>query len=80
MANTTPTNFRQRGSQLRGSAHRVRSMSERELEAYLQARDTLRRIRAVASLTSDIRPDALHPTFASQSPPQVCALAWRQVS
>ena len=61
MANTTPTNFRQRGSQLRGSTHGIRSMSERQLEAYLQARDILRRIRAVASLTSDFRRDASHP-------------------
>ena len=61
MANTTPTNFRQRGYQPRGSAHRVRSMTERELEAYLQARDTVRRIRAVASLTSDFRRDDSHP-------------------
>jgi hypothetical protein len=60
MANTAPTNF-QRGSRLRGSTRGVRSMSERQWEAYLQARDTLRRIGAVASLTSDFRRDASHP-------------------
>jgi hypothetical protein len=30
------------------------SMSERELDAYLLARDTLRRVRAVASMSPDI--------------------------
>jgi hypothetical protein len=55
MASSTPLTFRQRRSQRRGSTHGIRSMSERQLEAYLQARDTLRRIRALASFTSDIR-------------------------
>ena len=64
MANTATTTFRQRRSQLYGSTHGIRSMSERELEAYLQARDTLRRIRAVVSLTSDIRRDP-SPTSAA---------------
>jgi hypothetical protein len=29
-------------------------MSERQLDAYFEARDTLRRLRAVASLTPDL--------------------------
>ena len=65
MANAATATFRQRRSQLRNSTHGIRSMSERQLEAYLQARDTLRRIRAVASLVSDTRRDPSHPTSAA---------------
>ncbi len=65
MANTATTTFRQRRSPLCGSTHGIRSMSERQLEAYLQARDTLRRIRAVVSLTSDTRRDPSHPASAA---------------
>jgi hypothetical protein len=53
MANThAPT--RQHRSQPRRSARGLRWMSERQVDAYLQARDTLRRVRAVASFTSDV--------------------------
>jgi hypothetical protein len=52
MANTNAC-IRQRRSQLRGSTRGMPWMSERQFDAYLQARDTLRRLRAVASLTSD---------------------------
>ena len=65
MANTATTPFRQGRHQLRGSTRGIRSMSERQLEAYLQARDTLRRIRAVVSLASDTRRDPSHPTSAA---------------
>ena len=45
MANTTPS-APQRRSYRRTSARGLPSMSERQLDAYLQARDVLRRIRA----------------------------------
>ena len=65
MADTTATTaFRLRRPRLRGSTKGIRSMSERQLEAYFQARDALRRVRAVAALTSDIRRDASPPTSA----------------
>lgn len=53
MANTTPS-APQRRSSRRPSARGLPSMSERQLDAYLQARETLRRVRAVASLTSQV--------------------------
>jgi hypothetical protein len=38
----------------RGSSLGKRWMSERQLDAYFEARDTLRRLRAVASLAPDL--------------------------
>jgi len=37
-------------------------MSERQLDAYLQAREALRRARAVASLTAAVRPPPPKPS------------------
>ena len=41
-----------------GSTRAIRSMTQRQLDAYLQARDTLRRLRAVSALTADVMPRA----------------------
>jgi hypothetical protein len=63
MANThTPS--RQRRAAQHGSNGKL-WMSERQLDAYLQTRDTLRRLRAAASLTSDIRRAPPPPSSAS---------------
>jgi hypothetical protein len=53
MANTTASAPQAR-SHRRTSARGLPSMSERQLDAYLQARDTLRRVRAVVSLTAQV--------------------------
>ena len=53
MADTTPS-VPQRRSRRGSSARGLPSMSERQLDAYLLARDTLRRVRAVASLAAQV--------------------------
>ena len=53
MADTTAS-VPQRRSRRSTPARGLPSMSERQLDAYLQARDTLRRVRAVVSLTSQV--------------------------
>ncbi len=42
----------------RDARHGVASMSTRQLEAYLQAREMLRRLRAATALPADPRHDA----------------------
>ena len=61
---STPRSTPQRRSRRRSSARGLPSMSERQLDAYFQARDTLRRIRAVASLTSQV-PRERSPTASA---------------
>jgi hypothetical protein len=61
---TTNLNTRHRRSQPRSRAS-VMPMSERQLDAYLLARDTLRRVRAVASMFPGIANDSSPP--ASQA-------------
>ena len=55
MANTRISAFRH--AQPRRSSRSVAWMSERQLDAYLQARETLRRLRATAALAPDPRRD-----------------------
>jgi hypothetical protein len=55
MANTL-SSAPQRRSHRRPSARGLPSMSERQLDAYLQAREALRRVRAAVSPTSQVPP------------------------
>ncbi len=55
MANTRTSTFRR--SQPRRPARGIAWMSERQLDAYLQARETLRRLQATASRATDARRD-----------------------
>lgn len=65
MTTTPPAATGQRRSPQRASSPGIRWKSERQLEAYLQARDVLRRVRAVASLAPEPRRDAASPPSAS---------------
>ena len=51
-----------RRSRLTGSKRTIRSMTEGQLDAYLQARDALRRLRAVSALTAGAMPRAAPPS------------------
>ena len=62
---TTSLNGRRRRSQPRSRASAIPSMSGRQLDAYLLARDTLRRVGALASMIPEIARDSSPP--ASQA-------------
>jgi len=64
MANSTASSHRRRAPRPE-SMRGMPWMSERQLDAYLQAREALRRARAVASLTAAVRP----PPKSSPSAP-----------
>ncbi len=51
-----PSSAPQRRSRRRPAARGLPSMSERQLDAYFQARDALRRVRAAVSPTSQVPP------------------------
>ena len=60
MANSHTTSHARR-LQRRCAARGTPWMSERQLDAYLQARDTLRRVSAIAQLTAEASQPAAPP-------------------